>query len=131
MLERLGSTSLSGGARLEELLKRPEISYRDLEEIDSERPELPPHAAELLEVEIKYEGYIKKQIAQVEKFSRMEEKKLPKDLKYSEISGLRIEAAQKLDAIRPESLGQAGRISGVSPADINVLMVYLEKLRRS
>ena len=131
ILEYLGSSPVSGSVRLDDLLRRPEISYELLEKIDSERPSLPRHAAELLEVEIKYEGYIKKQIAQVEKFNKMEGKKLPRDIDYDEIGGLRIEAAQKLKAVMPESLGQASRISGVSPADINVLMVYLEKLRRS
>ena len=131
ILEDLGSSPVSGSVRLDDLLRRPEISYELLEKIDSERPSLPRHAAELLEVEIKYEGYIKKQIAQVEKFNKMEGKKLPRDIDYDEIGGLRIEAAQKLKAVMPESLGQASRISGVSPADINVLMVYLEKLRRS
>ena len=130
-LEKFGSSPVAGSIKLEELLKRPEISYGALEEIDKERPALPLHAAELLEVEIKYEGYIKKQIAQVEKFNKMEGRKIPKGIDYSEIGGLRIEAAQKLSAVMPESLGQASRISGVSPADINVLMVYLEKLRRS
>lgn len=130
LLSRLGSSPVSSGITLEELLKRPEVKYGDLAGLDPERPELPFHALEQLEVEIKYEGYIRKQKAQVEKFRRMEERPLPQDLDYSAIQGLRIEASQKLDAVRPRSLGQASRISGVSPADINVLTVYLEKLRR-
>jgi len=129
-LEKIGSAPVVSGITLEDLLRRPEVTYENLEEIDAGRPELPFHAKEQLSVEVKYEGYIRKQTAQVEKFRRMEERPLSPDLDYSAIKGLRIEASQKLDAVRPLSLGQASRISGVSPADINVLTVYLEKQRR-
>ena len=129
-LGKLGSAPVSSGISLEELLKRPEVTYEALAEIDPDRPVLPFHALEQLSVEVKYEGYIKKQKAQVEKFRRMEDRPLPADLDYSQIKGLRIEASQKLADIKPRSVGQASRISGVSPADINVLTVYLEKERR-
>ena len=116
---------------MEELLKRPQISYDDLKEIDDEtRPDLSYHEVTQLEVTIKYEGYIKKQQAQIDRFRKLEDRKLSQDIQYSKIEGLRIEAWQKLDQIKPESLGQASRISGVSPADINVLLVYLEKKKR-
>ena len=113
-----------------ELLKRPEITYDNLAEIDPDRPELTLHEKAEVEVHIKYEGYIQKQLDQVAKFKKLENKKLPSDLNYSEIDGLRIEAQQKLDEIKPGSIGQASRISGVSPADINVLIIYLERARR-
>ena len=114
-----------------ELLKRPQITYGDLEEIDDEtRPALSYHEVTQLEVQIKYEGYIKKQLQQIERFKKLENRKLSEDMDYSQIEGLRLEAVQKLNQIKPESLGQASRISGVSPADINVLLVYLEKKRR-
>ena len=114
-----------------ELLKRPQIKYSDLAEIDDEtRPHLSYHEVTQLEVQIKYEGYIKKQLAQIERFKKLEDRKLSQDIDYSTIDGLRIEAWQKLNQLKPESLGQASRISGVSPADINVLLVYMEKKRR-
>ena len=119
------------GMSLEDVLKRPEISYKDLEEIDKEgRPNLTYHEITSLEVEIKYEGYIKKQLDQIKKFKRMEEKLLPNEIDYEKIDGLRLEARQKLNQVKPLSIGQAARISGVSPSDINVLLVYLEKKRR-
>ena len=114
-----------------DLLKRPQIDYASLKEIDDEtRPELSYHEITQLEVEIKYEGYIKKQLQQIERYKRLEDKKLSEDLDYDKIDGLRLEARQKLGQVRPLSMGQASRISGVSPADINVLMVYLEKKKR-
>ena len=113
-----------------ELMKRPEITYDDLAEIDPDRPDLTIHEKAEVEVHIKYEGYINKQLAQVEKFKKLENKVLPEDIDYFTIDGLRIEAQQKLDEIRPASIGQASRISGVSPADINVLIIYLERERR-
>ena len=113
-----------------ELLKRPEVTYENLVKIDSERPRLSSHEKNQLEVQIKYEGYISKQLHQIERFKKLETKKLNDDLDYASIEGLRIEAAQKLNQIKPASVGQASRISGVSPADINVLLVYLEKMRR-
>lgn len=114
---------------LAELLKRPENSYESLGKIDKNRPELPELIKTKVEVEIKYEGYISKQLQQIEKFKKLESRELPKDLDYKAIEGLRLEAKEKLDAQRPSSLGQASRISGVSPADINVLFVWLEKSR--
>ncbi|MBO5995294.1 MAG: tRNA uridine-5-carboxymethylaminomethyl(34) synthesis enzyme MnmG, partial [Firmicutes bacterium] len=126
-----GTTEVEGRTSFMELLKRPQISYADLKEIDDEtRPELSYHEITQLEVEIKYEGYIKKQLQQIERYKKLEEKRLDEDLDYESIDGLRLEARQKLSKIRPSSIGQASRISGVSPADINVLMVYLEKKRR-
>lgn len=130
LLEKLGSSKLQNRISLYELMRRPEVSYDALAAIDPGRPELSSHAKEQVQVQIKYEGYIRKQQAQVEKFKKLEDKLLPEDLPYDTIEGLRIEAAQKLSQIRPRSVGQAGRISGVSPADISVLMVYLEKQRR-
>ncbi len=129
-LMKLNGSPVKNKTSLAELLKRPEVSYENLKVIDVTRPELLPHAKSQVAVQIKYEGYIEKQIRQVESFKRMENKKLPVDIKYLDISGLRIEAAQKLDDIKPLSIGQASRISGVSPADINVLTVFLEKRKR-
>lgn len=129
-LEEKGSTPLKNAAPLLEILRRPEITYDDTAEIDDERPALSRHQKTMMEVQIKYEGYIEKQRQQIEKFKRLEDKKLPADFHYDEIEGLRIEARQKLDQFKPLSVGQASRISGVSPADINVLLIYLEKMRR-
>lgn len=130
-LTERGSSPIKSAVSLIELLKRPEISYDDSAEIDDKRPELSEHQKTMLEVQIKYEGYIGKQQQQIEKFKRLEDKKLPSDIDYEKIEGLRIEARQKLSDMRPVSVGQASRISGVSPADINVLLIYLEKLRRT
>ncbi len=130
-LEALGSSSVAGGISLAELLKRPEVTYENLSEVDPERPVLSYHTVSQLEVMIKYSGYIDKQMKQIEKSRKLEEKRLPENLDYLNLEGLRIEARQKLDAIRPVSVGQASRISGVSPADINVLLIHLEKMRRS
>ena len=130
-LDRLGSSPVAGGISLAELLKRPEVTYENLSEVDPERPVLSYHTVSQLEVMIKYSGYIDKQMKQIEKFRKLEEKRLPENLDYLNLEGLRIEARQKLDAIRPVSVGQASRISGVSPADINVLLIHLEKMRRS
>ena len=129
-LEEKGSTPVKSGISLLELLKRPEITYDDAAVIDDVRPKLSAHQKTMMEVQIKYEGYIIKQQQQIEKFKKLEHKKLPSDLDYFSIEGLRIEARQKLDALRPVSIGQASRISGVSPADINVLLIWLEKMRR-
>ena len=126
-----GSTPVAGRISLYELLKRPEVDYESLAQVDPGRPALSFHALEQVQVEIKYEGYIAKQVAQVARFKKLEGKLLPEDLDYASIDGLRIEASQKLSQIRPRSVGQASRISGVSPADINVLMIYLEKRRRT
>ena len=130
-LEKHGTSPVQSRISMAELLKRPQITYEDLAEVDDEmRPVLSYHEITQLEVRIKYEGYINKQLAQIERFKKLEDKKLSPDLEYSKIEGLRIEAYQKLDQIKPASVGQASRISGVSPADINVLLVYLEKMRR-
>lgn len=129
-LEEMNTSPLKNKISLFELLKRPELTYSSLERVDDEMPKLAQHEITQLEVQIKYEGYIGKQLAQIEKFKRLEKKQIPDGINYLEIDGLRIEARQKLDAIRPMSIGQASRISGVSPADINVLLIYLEKCRR-
>jgi len=129
-LEKKGSSLIKSGISLFDLLKRPEITYDDIRYLDQGSPELSRQEREQIEVQVKYEGYIQKQLRQVEHFKKMENRLLPKDIDYSQISGLRLEARQKLNRQRPLSLGQASRISGVSPADISVLMVYLEKVRR-
>ena len=129
-LEQHNSTLLKSGMTLEELLKRPEICYNDLKEIDTKRPELPEAVTQQVEISIKYEGYIKRQLQQVEQFKKLEKKKLSLDFDYSQVPNLRKEAIQKLNEYQPASIGQASRISGVSPADISVLLVYLESLRR-
>ena len=115
---------------MDELLKRTEIRYQDLAQIDEQMPELPIEVAEEVEIQVKYEGYIKLQESQVEKFKKLEQKKLPQDIDYEQIKGLRLEARQKLNKIKPESVGQASRISGVSPADISVLLIFLEQNKR-
>ena len=125
-LEQHGTTPLNTGSKMADLLKRTEITYKDLEEIDEERPELSIAEKEEVEIQIKYEGYIKMEEEQVEKFKKLENKKLSDEIDYSSIKGLRIEAMQKLNKIKPTSIGQASRISGVSPADINVLLIYLQ-----
>ena len=129
-LESKGSTPLKSAVSLFELLRRPEIKYDDTAVIDDERPALSSHQKNMMEVQIKYECYIQKQQQRIEKFKRLENKKLPADIDYDQIDGLRIEARQKLNDFRPLSVGQASRISGVSPADINVLLIYMEKMRR-
>ncbi len=131
MLEAKGTAPLQTGIRAAELLKRPQIAYGDLAPFDPGRPPLDPHAAEQVEIEIKYEGYIKKQEAQVQQLRRMEAVRLPEGLDYRQVRGLRLEAAEKLAKIRPVSLGQASRISGVSPADLSVLVIYLEQRRKT
>ena len=125
-LKKNNSTPLTSGIKLVELARRPELSYKILEEIDEGRPELPEDVIEQMDIHVKYEGYIKRQERQVEQFKKMEEKKIPADINYAEIPSLRIEAKQKLEELRPDSIGQASRISGVSPADISVLLVYLK-----
>lgn len=129
-MDKYGSTQLQNKISLAELLKRPEIYYENLSEIDFDQPILSSHCKSQIEVQIKYEGYINKQIQQIEKFKKLESKKLDPNTDYNKIDGLRIEAQQKLNQIKPLSIGQAGRISGVSPADINVLLVFLEKEKR-
>lgn len=126
-LEQHNSTLLKSGMTLEELLKRPEICYNDLKEIDTKQPELPEAVTQQVEISIKYEGYIKRQLQQVEQFKKLEKKKLSLDFDYSQVPNLRKEAIQKLNEYQPASIGQASRISGVSPADISVLLVYLNR----
>ena len=126
LLESQGSTLLKSGTTIAELIRRPELNYKVLAPIDKERPELPEDVCEQVEINIKYDGYIRRQMKQVEQFKKLEQKKLPEDIDYEDVGSLRIEARQKLEAYRPVSIGQASRISGVSPADISVLLVYLE-----
>ena len=125
--ESHNSATLKTGVSLAELMCRPELSYEILAEIDPERKELPADVIEQVEIEIKYEGYIERQLRQVEQFKKMEKKKIPSEINYDNIESLRLEARQKLKALKPVSVGQASRISGVSPADISVLVVYLEQ----
>ena len=125
LLAEYGSTLLSGGSSLAELIRRPELNYKMLAEVDPKRPKLPEDVQEQVNINIKYDGYIKRQMKQVEQFKKMEEKKIPENINYDEIQSLRIEAKQKLNLYRPINIGQASRISGVSPADISVLLVYL------
>ncbi|MDE5933404.1 MAG: tRNA uridine-5-carboxymethylaminomethyl(34) synthesis enzyme MnmG [Lachnospiraceae bacterium] len=126
-MEAHGSSLLKTGTNLAELMCRPELSYKILSEIDPERKWLPEEVIEQVEIEIKYEGYIERQLKQVEQFKKMEKKLIPSDLDYQDVSSLRLEARQKLSAYRPVSVGQASRISGVSPADISVLLIYMEQ----
>ena len=130
-LERHESTLLKTGSNLAELLCRPELDYECLKELDPERKSLPKEVIEQVEIEIKYEGYIERQLRQVEQFKKTEKKKIPENLNYDDVPSLRIEARQKLKLLRPLSVGQASRISGVSPADISVLLVFLEQYKRN
>ena len=126
-LRSRGEPAAPNGARLADLLRRPPIRYRELAALDPARPELPPAVQEAVEITVKYQGYISRQLRQVEEMKRLERTPLPEGLEYSVIQGLRLEARQKLDRIRPQNLGQASRVSGVSPADVAVLMVYLKQ----
>ena len=125
------STPLSTGIKLFELLKRSELDYNKLSKIDLERPKLTKQEAEEVEIQVKYEGYIKLQLAQVEKFKKIENKRLPENFDYNDLNGISLEARQKLNQFKPVSIGQASRISGISPADISVLLIYLEQMKRS
>lgn len=125
ILEKYQSTPLQSGATMAELIKRPELKYEYFAEVDTERPVLTADVIEQVNIQLKYDGYIKRQLKQVEQFKKMENKKIPADINYDDVYSLRLEAKQKLNQIRPESVGQASRISGVSPADISVLLVYL------
>ena len=127
MLDQLGSAPIANSARLADLLRRPGVSYGDIAPFDGERPDLPAEVTEEVEIQIKYAGYLERQLKQVEEFKKEESRLLPDDMDYNAISGLRLEARQKLSEIRPMSIGQAGRISGVSPADVAVLLIYLEQ----
>jgi tRNA uridine 5-carboxymethylaminomethyl modification enzyme len=128
-LEKYGSIRLSNGVTLCELIRRPELDYEKLAPIDPTRPELPREVREQVNILIKYEGYINRQVKQVEQFKKLENKKLPQNFDYQQIPSLRIEAVQKLNDLQPLSIGQASRISGVSPADVSVILVYLEQLK--
>ena len=130
ILREKGTNEITGGTKLSDLLKRTELSYKDFEKVDISRPKLTEEEQEEVEIQVKYEGYINLQNQQVEKFKKLENKLLPKEIDYSEIKGLCLEARQKLNKIKPVSVGQASRISGVSPADISVLLIYLEQLKR-
>ena len=130
ILEKLGATPISSGTKLSDLLKRTELTYSNLKELDKERPDLDRQVWEEVEIMVKYEGYIDMQKKQVEGFKKMEQKILPEEIDYEQIKGLRLEARQKLNKFKPYSVGQASRISGVSPADISVLLIYLEQTKR-
>lgn len=125
----VGSSPLQNRVSLADLLRRPQVTYENLAAIDHERPALSYHSQVQVHVNIKYEGYISKQLKQIEKFKKLENRKLPHDMDYSQLDGLRLEAREKLNAFRPDSVGQASRISGISPADINVLLIHLERMR--
>ena len=127
MLEAKGSAPVVGSARLADLIRRPQVSYEDIAPFDRQRPELSKAVTEEVEIQLKYAGYLARQEKQVAEFKREEARKIPEDLDYRAIAGLRLEAQEKLSTIRPVSVGQAGRISGVSPADIGVLLIYLEQ----
>lgn len=130
-LEKLNSSPVKNKVALANLLQRPEVTYDIIKQIDLDRQDVGRYAKEQAEIQIKYDGYISKQITQVEKFKKLENKKLSDDMDYSKLDGLRLEARQKLNDIKPESIGQASRISGVSPSDINVLLIHLEKMKWS
>ena len=126
-LRSLNSAEISTGAKLSELLRRPELSYALLSELDPDRPALPSAVVRTAEIQVKYQGYIKRELSEVERQKKLEDKRLPADIDYKKILGLRLESAEKLDKIRPMNIGQASRISGVNPADISVLLIYLNK----
>ena len=125
-----GTSPVSTGVKLADLLKRPQITYQDLEPVDKERPDFPQAVLENVEIELKYEGYIKRQKADIAEMRRLEQKALPGNVDYSQVQGLRLEAGEKLNRVKPENIGQAGRISGVSPADISVLLIWLAARER-
>lgn len=127
LLSAHGSANISTGIRLIELIKRPELDYEMLGIVDKDRQELPEDVREQVNISVKYEGYINRQMQQVEQFRKLEKRLLPEDIDYNQVPSLRIEARQKLTAIRPVNIGQASRITGVSPADISVILIYLEK----
>ena len=129
MLVSHGTAPLHSGASLADLIRRPQLGYADTAPFDPARPALDRAVRQEVEIRLQYEGYIRRQLRQVEDFARLEDRALPPDLDYDSVTGLRLEAREKLRQIRPESLGQASRISGVSPADISVLMIWLEMQR--
>ena len=127
LLEARGTAPVTNSARLADLVRRPQITYADIAPFDPKRPQLPESVTEEVEIQIKYAGYLARQEKQVEEFKKEESRRLPEDIDYNSIVGLRLEAKEKLSEIRPMSIGQAGRISGVSPADIAVLLIWLEQ----
>jgi tRNA uridine 5-carboxymethylaminomethyl modification enzyme len=127
MLASRDSAPVANSARFADLLRRPQVTYADIAPFDAERPELPDSVTQAVEIQIKYAGYLLRQNKQVEDFKKEESRLLPENIDYAAIAGLRLEARQKLSEIRPMSIGQAGRISGVSPADIAVLLIWLEQ----
>ncbi|MDD4422511.1 MAG: tRNA uridine-5-carboxymethylaminomethyl(34) synthesis enzyme MnmG, partial [Eubacteriales bacterium] len=127
LLKSRGYDETDDGIRKAELLRRPFITIGDIYGLEENPPCIPKHIAKRAETEIKYEGYIKKQLAEVERFKKLEAKRLPADIDYSKIKGIRMESVQKLEKIRPHNIGQASRISGISPADISVLLIYLSQ----
>ena len=129
-LESHHSTPLKAGCKLIDLLRRPELSYADLALLDPERPELPAVIREQVEIRVKYAGYIERQMRDVEQYRKLQSRPLPLDLDYSEVDSLRLEARQKLNDVKPLNFGQAARISGVSPADITALMIYIETRKK-
>jgi len=131
LLESFSSTPLTAGISLAELIRRPELSYEAIAPLDTGRPELPDDTARQVNIQIKYEGYIKRQMQQVEKFKKLESRRIPKELDYDQVKSLRMEATQKLKAFRPDNIGQASRIQGVSPADISVLLVYINAYNKN
>lgn len=130
LLEEKGTATISTGIRMSELIKRPQISYDDLAPFDPERKELPFEVREQVDIRIEYDGYIARQLMEVEHVQKLEEKKLPNNVDYKLVGGLSLEAIEKLNRIQPENIGQASRISGVSPADVSVLIIWLSKLRK-
>jgi tRNA uridine 5-carboxymethylaminomethyl modification enzyme len=130
LLEEHGSSPITTGIKLAELLRRPEMSYNILEKIDTGRPKLPKSVQTTAEILIKYDGYIKRELAEVERQKKLEDRRLPDSLDYSKIQGLRLEADEKLNEIKPFNIAQASRISGVNPADINVLLIYLSTRKK-
>ncbi len=127
ILEAKGSPAVHGSVSLADLIRRPELNYADLESVDKNRPSLPDAVTEQVEISLKYEGYIRRQLSAVEEFKKLENRKLPSDLDYTTVTGLRLEAQQKLNKFRPESIGQASRISGVNPADVTVLLIWFDR----
>ena len=127
LLVSRGTTEVSTGIKLDELIRRPQLTYAELMPFDPDRPSLPAAVGEQVEIQLKYDGYIKKQLLEVEEQKRLESRKLPADQDYAEISGLRLEAREKLNRVKPADVGQAARISGVNPADISTLLIWLEQ----
>ena len=125
LMNEMGLDPVKSGVSLGDLLRRPQITYADLAVLDVRRPSLPPEVVKTVETDVKYAGYIKRELAEVERQKKLEDKKIPEDLDFRDVKGLRLEATQKLAKFRPTTVGQASRISGVSPADISVLLMYL------